>query len=186
MGHPEHSLTLFQGPGSPKVSGSKDQRSTKGRSKSNSQESRRGVSRNSAVIPSHLRKRPVSDRGRPVPPENNSCFWCSTPFVGRVTVENHMRECPSRTHHIKSCRGCHKEFHVSRNPPFMSEEYVRHICHCPHLRCRKCDRDNHHDLMLCPKANCVCQTGFPRCTNGHLRGMCDYDTRLPGWLRNQH
>ena len=143
-----------------------------------------------SIIPSHLRKRPQSPNGRPVPPVNNSCFWCSTPFDTRLNNERHLQNCPSRTQNTKSCRGCHQDFRVKSTPPFLSEEYVRHICGCKYLRCRKCDVNNHHDVMVCPRSKCAKRNGNNRgCKVGHITGFCDYDDRISGWLggrRDQH
>jgi hypothetical protein len=140
---------------------------------------------NGTIVPSHLRERPVNQDGRPVPPYNNSCFWCSTRYTNGLTIERHSKDCPSRKQNIRSCRGCHKDFKCSSNSPYMSRDYVRHICNCEHLRCRYCTTRNHHDVMVCPTklGGCIGRNEICSCKSGHVRGFCPFDKDIPQWLR---
>lgn len=140
------------------------------------------------VIASHLRKRPVDKSGNPEPPYHASCFWCSTRYINGLTIIQHHKYCPSRISQIRACRGCHKEFQCLKEPPWMSEDYVRHICHCPHLRCRSCDSpDNKHDAMVCPRKTngCVMRGQTSDCSTGHIRGFCSWDKKIARWLRGK-
>jgi hypothetical protein len=116
-------------------------------------------------------------RKRAMPPKKNTCFWCSMD-LDPADANAHLRNCVSRTHGIKKCRGCQKEFKISSDAPWLSADYVKHICHCDRLRCSRCP-GQFHDSMVCPKSKCDRNT--VTCTSGHARNFCDYDSQIPGW-----
>jgi hypothetical protein len=179
---------LYNGPdrGGRRDEGQRDAKNT-----SSSQKERRSPEqrqeREHPIIASHLRKRPINKAGRPEPPNNNSCFWCSTEYTNGLTIRGHQQVCPSRKRQVRACRGCHKEFKCPESPPFMSTEYVRHICSCSHLRCRTCTVDNHHDVMVCPAKHdaCASKGQASSCRTGHMRGFCKWDKELTHWLRSK-
>ncbi len=184
----ERERPLYNGPdrGGRRDEGQRDAKNTSSsRREQRSPEQRQ--EREHPIIASHLRKCPINKAGRPEPPNNNSCFWCSTEYTNGLTIRGHQEMCPSRKRQVRACRGCHKEFKCPNSPPFMSTEYVRHICNCSHLRCRTCTVDNHHDVMVCPAKHdgCAYRGQASSCRTGHMRGFCKWDKELTHWLRSK-
>jgi hypothetical protein len=135
----------------------------------------RAKSQSKPQASSRDRHQPPTGKARPQP--TNSCYWCGELLA--TTAFDHFSTCISRTHNSKKCRGCHKVFYTGTSPPWLSEDYVRHICYCDRLRCTRCPGEK-HDTMVCPKTRCT-----RNCPTNHLRGFCDFGDRLATWRRDK-